>query len=123
LAIIEEQKIKEYLLSIAGRINKMDDIVKAHREREHVLIKDDVGFWGTKRSKKKKMLDIGEASNKVIHTQSYRFAYAKTNNNLHYLKPKVQLFGTKNKEAWMATIDIIKFVEHAVNISYICNEI
>jgi hypothetical protein len=122
LTINEEQKIKEYLLSIAIKIRMIDDLMKAHRKNDHIPYKNDVGFLIAKEGQKKEILEIREACNKIIHTRSLKFVYAKTKNNLQYLKPKIHFFGEKNNDTWKATIDIIKFVEHAVNISNVYDE-
>ena len=83
---------------------------------------DDVGFLKSKNGKKKEILSIREACNKIIHAQSLQFVYGKTKDKMSYLKPRIHFTGEKNEKDWKATIDILKFVENAVNISNVYDE-
>ena len=122
LTFIEGRKIKEYLISIAIKLRMIDDLMKSHNKENHIPIKDDVGFVKTKNGKKKEILSIREACNKIIHAKSLEFGYGKTKDKISYLKPRIQFIGDRNKKNWKATIDILKFVENAVNISNVYDE-
>jgi hypothetical protein len=122
LTFKEEQKIKEYLISIAIKLRMIDDLMKAHNKKNHISNNDDVGFLKSKNGKKKEILSIREACNKIIHAQSLQFVYGKTKDKMSYLKPRIHFTGEKNEKDWKATIDILKFVENAVNISNVYDE-
>ena len=121
LPIKEEQKIKQYLISIAIKLRMIDYLMKDHNRENHLPNDDNVGFIKTNNCKN--ILSIREACNKIIHARSLKFVYRKTKDKMTYLKPIVYFSGQKNKKDWKASIDIFKFAEIAVYVSNEYDEI
>jgi hypothetical protein len=64
-------------------------------------------------------LTFREACNKIIHSEHINFDMhdPKSLREYAYILPIVYLYGVKGRDEWRAKIDVVKFVEVAVDVS------
>jgi hypothetical protein len=122
----ERIEVRHLLVNIATNIRIGRDYQRVHYSANKDLSKAEVGKLVEAR--KRKLLILSEACNKIIHATKFTFEKGETQAQgnsysgtlkLPYLKPFLHLYGTRWDKSrgknvhWKATVDVEAFAKHA----------